>query len=391
MNQSIFFSVGEPSGDIHTARLVEALREIRPDLRFRGFGGEEMEKSGCQIDFRLTQLAVMGLVEVAPKLWQFYDVAKQAEKIFRDEKPSAVVLVDFPGFNWHIAKRARAAGIPVYYYLPPQLWAWAPWRLKKVRKYVDKVLSVLPFEYQWYRDHGIDSVYVGHPFFDAVAQQHLDETTLVSLETIRNQDNRLVAVLPGSRNAEVRGNWPLQLEAIRRLHRLHPNAHFAVACFRDRHCLACRESLNDSDHNLPISFFVGKTSELIEASECAMMVSGSVSLELMARTTPAVVVYRLGRVFHALASRMVKLDSITLPNLIAGETIFPECISVGNPEPAIGTLVESIDQFLGNDVLLASKRRELTALRNQFAMPGASRAAASQIVEFMGANRIKAA
>ncbi|MEZ6088291.1 MAG: hypothetical protein R3C05_09755 [Pirellulaceae bacterium] len=175
MERSIFFSAGEPSGDQHAARLIQALRRRQPQMAFRGFGGPAMELEGCRLDYELTNLAVMGLVEVAPKLSEFYRVASQAKEIFRQETPDAVVLLDFPGFNWHIAKRAKACGIPVYYYLPPQLWAWAPWRLRKVRRYVDKVLCVLPFEYQWYRERGIDAHYVGHPFFDAVNEQKLDE------------------------------------------------------------------------------------------------------------------------------------------------------------------------------------------------------------------------
>ncbi|QDS86459.1 Glycosyl transferase [Rosistilla ulvae] len=390
MNRSIFFSAGEPSGDKHAARLIEALRERDPKLQFRGFGGSEMQQAGCQTDFELTQLAVMGIVEVAPKVAEFYRVAQQAKQIFAEGETDGVVLVDFPGFNWHVAKRAKACGIPVYYYLPPQLWAWAPWRIRKVRKYVDKVLCVLPFEYQWYRDRGIDAEYVGHPFFDAVAKQPLDKTTLDRFDEIKRSGKRLVAVLPGSRRSEVTNNWPLQLEAIRRLAKRHPDVRFQVACFRDRQCLWCREQLTAEDQSLPLDFFVGKTSEIVEAAESAIMVSGSVSLELMARSTPAVVLYRVGRTIKWLASVLVSTKSMTLPNLIAEKTLFPEFVSAGDPEPVIGEVVAAADRMLSEPEYLADLQQQLQTLRSKYAVPGASERAADQLIQWMGERRSSA-
>lgn len=384
MNQSIFFSAGEPSGDQHAARLITALRKRDKNLQFRGFGGSAMQTAGCRLDFELTQLAVMGIVEVAPKVAEFYRVAQQARKIFRQGSTQAVVLVDFPGFNWHIAKRAKAEGIPVYYYLPPQLWAWAPWRIRKVRKHVDKVLCVLPFEYQWYRERGIDAEYVGHPFFDAVEQQKLDQPTMDRFKNLAGQGKRLVAVLPGSRRVEVTNNWPLQLEAIRRLTKRHPDVRFAVACFRDRQCLWCREQMTDADKLLPIDFYVGKTSEIVEAAESSIMVSGSVSLELMARNTPAVVLYRVSRLTTAIASVLVSIESMTLPNLMAKKTLFPEFVSSGDPEPAIRNVVAAADRMLGDSEYLADLKGQLRDLRQQYAMPGASDRTADRLIEWFG-------
>lgn len=383
MKQSIFFSTGDPSGDQHAGRVIASMRQRDPNLCFRGFGGPQMLAAGCKLDFELTQLAVMGAIEVAPKLAQFYKVANQAKSIFQQGNTQAVVLVDFPGFNWHIAKRAKACGIPVFYYLPPQLWAWAPWRLSKVRRYVDKVLSVLPFEYEWYQERGIDTEYVGHPFFDAVLEKQLDARTLGDVQQLKSQGKRIVAVLPGSRSNEVSGNWPLQLEAIRRLHAKHPDVHFLVAAFRDKHCLTCRSQLTEDDRSLPIDFYVGKTSEVIEAAQCAIMVSGSVSLELMARRTPAVVLYRLGRVFHTIATTLANIDSITLPNLIAGKTIFPEFLSVGNPEPAIANVVTATDRMLSQPDYLAQVNSQLDALRQKYAMPGATATAAECLIRLI--------
>ncbi len=170
----IFFSVGEPSGDVHGANLIRALKSMYgDDLQCVGFGGPKMEEAGAEILFDLTSLAVMWLGRVLWNIKTFFNLAAQAQDYFEIEKPDAVVLIDYPGFNWHIAKRAHNAGIPVYYYSPPQIWGWAQWRVRKMRKWVDCVLSGLPFETQWFQDQRCRCVYVGHPFFDETEKLEL--------------------------------------------------------------------------------------------------------------------------------------------------------------------------------------------------------------------------
>ncbi len=379
MSNNIFFSVGEPSGDQHAARLICELRRIEPNIRTCGFGGQHMRAAGCQIDIDLTEHAVVGLLEVVPKLRQFFRFADQAETTFRSGAVDAVVLVDFPGFNWHIAKRAKKHGIPVYYYCPPQLWAWGGWRHRKMRRSVDHVLAVLPIEQQFFSKHNIPTTYVGHPFFDAVSDAKLDRQLLAKFDSLTRAGHDLVAVLPGSRDHEVARNWPMMLESIRRLHQLHPHAKFLVAAYRDRQCLTCRDQLLDADKQLPIEFFVDRTSEVIESARCSMMVSGSVSLEMMARRTPSVVVYRVGRLLHAVARVLVRLDSMTLPNLMSDRKVFPEFVSVGPTEPAIDFLTKSVDALLGDSFYYRSILAQLDQLRQQHARRGATVKAASWI------------
>ena len=381
MSKNIFFSVGEPSGDQHAGRLIRQLQHIDPSIHVRGFGGQQMREAGCRVDVDLTQHAVVGLLEVLPKLRDFFRFADQAEAVFRSGNVDAVVLVDFPGFNWHIAKRAKRYGIPVYYYCPPQLWAWGGWRHRKMRRLVDHVLAVLPIEQQYFSQRNIPTTYVGHPFFDAVAESALDSQLLNRFESLSQRGSQLVAVLPGSRDHEVDCNWPTMLESIRRLHRDHPQARFLVAAYRDRQCLQCRDQLTEADKRLPIEFFVGRTSEVIEASRCAMMVSGSVSLEMMARRTPAAVVYRVGRVLHTVASLFVRLDSMTLPNLMGDRKIFPEYVSVGSSAPAIDFLTKSIDAMLSDSFYYRKTIAQLDQLRGRYARAGATEAAAKWICE----------
>ncbi|MCG8651564.1 MAG: lipid-A-disaccharide synthase [Pirellulales bacterium] len=384
MSKTIFFSVGEPSGDQHAARLSTALKQHHASLQLRGFGGPAMQAAGCQLDRDLTSHAVVGILEVLPKLRQFFHFADQAEEIFRQGSVDAVVLVDFPGFNWHIARRAKKYNLPVYYYCPPQLWAWGGWRIRKMRRSVDHVLAVLPIEAEYFSQAGIPTTLVGHPFFDAVESAGLDQQLLSRFADAGQQGDPLVAVLPGSRNHEVQRNWPLMVESIRRLHKRHPRARFLVAAYRDRQCIWCRDQLTAADAKLPIEFFVDRTSEVIEAAHCAMMVSGSVSLELMARRTPAAVVYRVGRLLHWYAKLMVRIDSITLPNLIAGRRIFPEMVSVGRAEPAVEFLTQSLDALLGDQFYYRQTWAQLDQLAQRYAGAGASQRAAEWICQQWG-------
>ncbi len=380
---SLFFSVGEPSGDVHAANLIHELRR-QTDLEIRGFGGHNMRQRGCHIDFDMTNLAVVGIVEVLPKVRQFMQLADYASEIFKASRPSGVVLVDFPGFNWHIAKRAKQLDIPVFYYLPPQMWAWGGWRVKKMKRFVDRVLCSLPFEPSWYAERGMQVDFVGHPFFDEIASRRLDQKFI---STWRAHAGLQVVVLPGSRTGEVQSIWPMQLAVMREISRRHPTVRFLVAAHKDQHCLWCQRQLSDEDRSLNVEFFVGRTSELIEVADCALMKSGSTSLEMMARGKPTVVLYHIGRLSYGIIRSITNLKSITLPNLIAGETIMPEFLAVGSTARATAQAIEALDQILCAPDTRHAQRLRLLQLAKQFAQPGASRQAASVIIQHLGLSR----
>ncbi|XZE21936.1 lipid-A-disaccharide synthase [Pirellulaceae bacterium SH449] len=374
MGKRFFFSVGEPSGDLHAANLIRCMRGLSPGSSFRGFGGPKMIQSGLDLDFDLTSMAVMGFAEVLPKLREFFRLADRAEQSFANGEVDGVILVDFPGFNWHIAKRAKKYGLPVFYYLPPQLWAWGGWRVRKMRKYVDHVFCNLPFETPWFEKHGVSATFVGHPFFDSIAQQRLDSRFI---ERHRRNDRIQVSVLPGSRDHEVKHIWPLQLQVIRQLARRFPNAEFMVAALKDSHALWCKSHLTEQDSKLPISIFAGKTSEILEASDCTLMKSGSVSLEVMARGKPAVVMYHLKRSTYYMAKALVKIDSMSLPNLIASEKLLPESLSYGSLDSAsskrsIANVVAEMCTLIGDTQARLDRRKRLLDLAAEFAQPGAS-------------------
>lgn len=365
----LFFSVGEPSGDQHAAHLMQEMQRRQPGLRFSGFGGTSMEAAGLESLFRLTNMAVMGVFAVLPLLLKFYRLVKLAERYFAEQRPDAVILVDFPGFNWLIARKAKAAGIPVFYYLPPQLWAWGPWRVSRVRRFVDHVISSLPFERDWYQRRGIHVDYVGHPFFDEIAERQLDARFLASWS---NLNAPLVGVLPGSRNQEIRRNWPVQVEMLKRLHAQHPRARFLVANYKDSHRRDCEAYVLAHAASLPVEFFVGKTPEVIEIADCALMVSGSVSLELVARQTPAVVLYRVNRMARLLGKMFLGCKYISLPNLIADRCVMPEFISAGNPESVIREATNILNGWLSDPRALEAARDGLAKGVGDFTGTGAT-------------------
>lgn len=381
----LFFSVGEPSGDLHAASLIRNLQQIAPGVHCRGFGGSKMLQAGLERDFDLTSMAVMGIAEVLPKLREFFRIADLAEACFRRGEVDGVVLVDFPGFNWHIAKRAKKLGLPVFYYLPPQLWAWGGWRVHKMRRWVDHVLCNLPFESAWFESHGVPATYVGHPFFDVVANTPLDARFL---NRWRDPGRLQVAVLPGSRDHEVHRNWPLQLQVLRRLTKQFPEVEFLVATLKDSHADWCRSQLQADDARLPLHVFAGKTSEVLELSDCTLMKSGSVSLEVMARGKPAVVMYHVSHSTYAIGRSLVHCKSISLPNLMADAMVMPEYISHGSCESrsarrALEGIVAQMSRLLGDAEYRNAQRQQLQQLATRYASPGASQMASRWILDRM--------
>ena len=370
----IFFSAGEPSGDQHSARLIRELQSRHPEFQAEGFGGPNMQDAGCQLHFELTELAVMGFLRVVPLLAKFRRLVKQAEAYFDTNPPDAVVLVDFPGFNWWIARAAKTRGIPVYYYLPPQLWGWAGWRIKRVRKWVDHVLCALPFEYDWYKARGVNATWVGHPFFDQVAERQIDTEAITEMRGTAKQT--VVTLLPGSRNHEIEKNWPVMLEVVRRVQSVVSNVRWVVGSYRERQMQRCKELQATAGLSTPLHYFVTQTPEAIEAGECCYMVSGSISLELLGRRKPGMVIYRVPTIGRFFSKFLMKCRFITLPNLIADDEVMPEFISNGDPENDIQKMTATLTDWLQNPQSLAQRRAVMSDLADKATETGATRRAA---------------
>jgi lipid-A-disaccharide synthase len=379
-----FISAGEPSGDLHAANLIRAVRKLIPDAEFTGFGGDHMTAAGARLEYPLVNLAVMWFLNVLLNLLTFIRLIFKADRCFRDQPPDAVVLVDFPGLHWWIARRAKARGIPVVYFVPPQIWAWAGWRIKKVKKYVDLVLCSLPFEPDWYHARGYpNAIYVGHPYFDELRDRPLNAEFLVEQRTHRDE---LVTILPGSRTQEVLRNLPEMVRAANKLAFQRPGVRFGVACLHERHRKMAEgivaEVLEKEGRapGLDIELHAGKTPELIRLAQVAWAVSGSVGLELLVEALPSVVIYKVNRFDMWVADPFIKARYISLVNLLADAELFPEYLTWKDVSDDLvrWALTWLDDPSAGNEA-----REALTTLRYHVARPGASDRAAERIVSWL--------
>jgi lipid-A-disaccharide synthase len=403
----LFFSVGEPSGDLHGANLIHQLRQ-RTTLLATGLGGPKMQAAGCELMRDMSDLALMGLFPVLAKLPQFWSLLSKVEQSLDQHRPDAVVLIDYPGFNWHVARMAKQRGIPVFYYGLPQIWAWASWRVRKVQRFVDHALCKLPFEEDWLKAQGCRATYVGHPYFDELNEQLLDETFLASM---RLRPGRVVTLLPGSRTQEVKLNLPLLLQAAAQVRRERPEVRLAIASYNDAQAALARQLVAAGP--VPADVFVGRTPELIQAAECCLACSGSVSLELLYHAKPAVIVYRLGWLSYHLFRPLINVRYITLVNLLASDQPLygrraarrvPDAASHEQvPYPEYPTWQDCSQQvaqhaidWLKDEECRQRTIRRLIALRERYATGGASATAAEYIVRALsgapaGAGRRRAA
>lgn len=371
----IFISAGEPSGDLHGANLARALRREIPGVELVGFGGPRMAEAEVTLLFRLVDLAVMWFLRVLLNLHKFVGLLIQADRYFRDERPDALVLIDYPGFHWWLAKRAKARGIPVIYFVPPQLWAWAGWRVKKVRKYVDLLLCSLPFEPKWYRERGVNRAeYIGHPYFDELSER---EINMEFLAAQRARAGRVVAILPGSRTQEIERNLPMMLRAAGLVAQSRRDVRFAISCLNGRHADLARSTLEEvGTSGAAIDVFEARTPELIRLADAAWAVSGSVGLELMNEALPSVIVYRIKPLDLMVARPFIKARFISLVNLLADAEVMPEYLTDRDVSTEMATLVLN---WLNDPSERAKAASQLTELREQVARPGATARAAERI------------
>jgi lipid-A-disaccharide synthase len=375
----VFISTGEPSGDLHAANLARALQARNPGIDLVGFGGPHFQATGARVLYPLTNLAVMWIGQAIAHLFTFIRLVRRADALFERERPDAVVLIDYPGFHFALAKRASRRGIRVIWFVPPQLWGWAGWRVEKVKRWVTHVLCTLPFERGWYQKRGYEkATYVGHPYFDELHERHLDEE-FMTLQLVRN--GRLIAILPGSRTKEIKQNLPIQLRAAAKLSRELPDTRFVITCLRETHAALAREILANAGHEIPrIEIHTGRTAELIHIADLAWAVSGSVGLELMHELLPTVVLYKLNW-FGALATRLLlKAPYVGIVNLLAGEEVMPEFLT---RRDCSNELVAWATRWLSEPAAHRAVQDRLRRVRDTHARPGATELAAEEILRLI--------
>ena len=337
-SMKFFFSAGEPSGDIHAAALIETIKVHAPDAEFVGFGGSHMEQAGCRLIADLTQFAVMWLWQPVKQYFRYRKLLAKAKQVLLFEKIDAVVLVDYPGFNWHIAQAAQDLEVPVVYFMPPQVWAWAQYRVKKMRRLIDLVLCALPFEWQWFRRKGCKALFIGHPFLEEIRRKQSDPEFLEKFYA-QYGHAPILTVLAGSRRQEIQANLHDMLSAIQRVQYEVPNVQPVFAALNDEFAAMIQQQLIKQNMSIPV--FAGRTTELIRAADCCMAVSGSVSMELLACNKPSVIYFRVGGFGLFIQRFFRRTRYITLVNLLGASTqkgqsvFYDDSVKIIPKEPSV--------------------------------------------------------
>jgi lipid-A-disaccharide synthase len=352
---------GEASGDMHGAKLAESLLACDGELKLIGIGGPHMRSAGVQLAVDAHRLAVVGITEVFSKLPQILDGMRRAKRLLLERNPALLVLIDFPDFNLHLASFAKKHAIPILYYISPQIWAWRQGRVKKIKRLVDHMAVILPFEESFYRQHGVPVTFVGHPL--------MDHYSLTQERRKLSQDDSTVTIglLPGSRDSEVIKLLPSMLAAAALIYQQKPDARFLLSQARSVSSSLVHRLVKES--GMPVILHEGTTDALLEQAAAVVVASGTTTLEAAIHETPMVIVYRVSPLSYRIGKALIRVPHIGLVNLIAGKRVAPELIQhEASPEQiARHTLA------LLKDVSLAKRTRtELAEVRSRMGAAGAS-------------------
>jgi len=376
MEKRVLIISGEASGDIHGASLIEAMKELIPSLKVVGMGGPKMREAG-QEGFDVGDLAVVGVAEVVGKLPAILRRFRELKEVLNGEKIDAVILIDYPDFNLRFAKEAKKKGIPVIYYISPQVWAWRKWRLKKIARLVDKMLVVFPFEVPLYESVGVDVEFVGHPLLDRVHCPMEKNEAKNALGYDRTEV--LVTLLPGSRKEEVSRLLPPMLEgAIEAAE---------VSRWKVRIVIPAAENidptlLSNLLEGAPeyVKAFKGEMYTTLRASDTAVIASGTATLESAIIGTPMLIVYKLSTLSYLLAKILVGLEYVGLPNIISEKPIVPELIQ-GSVTPA--NITVELMWLIEGGATTMEMMAGIERIGEVLGKPGASKRAAEAICKIL--------
>lgn len=369
--RKVLLVAGEASGDLHGAGLVTALRRADPTLAVWGVGGERLRHAGMHILVDTAAVATMGFVETFGTLGRLVATYRQLKRFMIEERPALLVLIDYPEFNLLLAKRAKALGIPVFYYIGPQVWAWRRGRVRKIARRVDRLGVVFPFESSLYNNGRQLAEFVGHPLLDLVRPTRSRDETLARYQL--DPSRRVLAVLPGSRKKEVRLLLPPAVAAAQQLQRSGWQPVIALA-----HTLThadLTEALGGSAP--PVRVIEDDTYNVVHAADAALVASGTATLETALLGTPMVIMYRVSALTFAVARLLVRVEHIGMPNIVLEQRVFPELLQ---GDVTCDNLVAAVED-------VSARRDQLTTalatLRGKLGEPGAAERAARLALELI--------
>ena len=353
LEPSIYFIIaGEESADNHGATLMKAMLSKNPNLKFRGIGGNKMISAGLVSIENIEKLAVMGFVEVIKHLVFFHNLGKRILVEIDVCKPQQIILIDYPGFNLRLAKKIKKKfNITITYYISPQIWAWKEKRIEIIRKYVDQMLVIFPFEENWYRKRGIEAKFVGHPIFD--------EWTPSSKENLCNEltlksNTPIVTLYPGSREQEVNRHLPILLQAAYQLRAENMDIQFI---------LGVAKYINFENWDVPEWIYVEKQypQKALECADLALVASGTSTVEAAVFGTPMIIIYKMSLLSWWLSKKLVKVPYVGMVNIIAGSMIMPEILQA---EATASKIYKTAQEIIGSSKKMTQMKSDLLNVKN---------------------------
>ncbi len=360
----VFLVAGESSGDMHGANLIRALREADPAVTCEGVGGRAMAEAGMYLRFDLAGYGIMGFTEVVRSLGTIRRLFHETLEYLRRNRPDCLVVIDYPGFNIRLARKAHDLNIPVVYYISPQVWAWKKKRIHTIGRIARKVLVILPFEEKLYRDIGAPCTYVGHPIIDQIESTPLTGTY---------QGGLVIGLLPGSREQEIRRLVAPMIETARGIQAVYPDARFVAPCVNEERKAQVRQLAGD----FALESVVGKTYEVLSAARFCLVASGTATLETALFRVPMIILYKVSWLSYCIARQIVDIEHIGLVNILAGKRVVPELLQ-GNAIPT--RMLPAALELIGDTPARARMLEELDRVRDLLKGAGASRQAAAEIL-----------
>ncbi|CAN2049447.1 Lipid-A-disaccharide synthase [Candidatus Magnetomoraceae bacterium gMMP-1] len=369
-SKSIMIVAGEASGDLHGANLVRAMKTRDKELYFYGIGGKAMKEAGVRIIMDASELSVVGITEIFSKLPGIFKGMSVAKTNLREKFPNLLILIDFPEFNIHLAKTAKKIGVPILYYISPQIWAWRSGRVKKIKKLVDHIAVIFPFEAEFYKKENIPVTFVGHPLLEETTKHDHGKTLLPDNAGLRS-NKLIIGLLPGSREGEIARHLPVMARAADILAGAIPNIHFLIPLAQSLDEKYLQKILTHEKFNFSPKFTIVSKGVKPVFKQASMIVtaSGTATLEAGLAGMPMIIIYKVSSISYFIGRLLIKVDSIGLVNLVAGQKIVPELIQNDACPEKIAFLIK---KFLDNPEKLERVKNKLKMIRKKLGEKGAS-------------------